>query len=122
MAGNPSYFNQYTSNGTLYYVILKNVDRSNKFYKMAINTPKFEKFGTNSVWYDSHDVRLTEREKEAVLAHLPKQAYDVMSKDHSESFKQDSSINLIRNNIKNNDVGGESYVEKFGKIVLLLVS
>ena len=115
MAGNPSYFNQYTSNGTLYYVILKNVDRSNKFYKMAINTPKFEKFGTNSVWYDSHDVRLTEREKEAVLAHLPKQAYDVMSKDHSESFKQDSSINLIRNNIKNNDVGGESYVEKFGK-------
>lgn len=115
MAGNPSYFNQYSSNGTLYYVILKNVDRSNKFYKMAINTPKFENFGTNSVWYDSHDVRLTEREKEAVLAHLPKQAYDVMSKDHSESFKQDSVINLIRNNITNNDIGGESYIEKFGK-------
>jgi hypothetical protein len=115
MAGNPSYFNQYSSNGTLYYLILKNVDRSNKFYKMAINTPKFENFGTNSVWYDSHDVRLTEREKEAVLAHLPKQAYDIMAKDHSESFKQDSAINLIRNNIKNNDVGGESYVEKFGK-------
>lgn len=114
MAGNPSYFNQYTSNGTLYYLILKNVERDNKFYKMAINTPKFEKFGTKSVWYDSHDVILSDREKEAVLAHLPKQAYDIMANDHSESFKQDSVINSIRNYIKDNYPGGETYIETFG--------
>lgn len=115
MAGNPSYFNQYSSNGTLYYLILKNVDRSNKFYKMAINTPKFQSFGTNSVWYDSHDNRLTDREKEAVLAHLPKQAYDVMAKDHSESFKKNPVISEIRETIRVSDIGNETYIEKFGR-------
>jgi hypothetical protein len=36
MKGQPSYFNQYSSSGNLYYLILKKVDRSNKFYKSNI--------------------------------------------------------------------------------------
>lgn len=114
MAGNPSYFNQYTSNGTLYYLILKNVDRDNKFYKMAINTKKFENFGVNSMWYDSHDNILSDREKEAVLAHLPKDAYNLMSKDHLESFKTISVITLIEDALLKSDIGSDTYVEKFG--------
>jgi hypothetical protein len=53
MKGQPSYFNQYSSNGNLYYLILKNVDRSNKFYKMAIQVPKNKRFDEASIWYDS---------------------------------------------------------------------
>jgi hypothetical protein len=59
MKNTPSYFNDYSSKGTLYYVILKKVDKSNKFYKMAIFTPKNKNFENDSVWYDSHDVRLS---------------------------------------------------------------
>ena len=95
MKGNPSYFNQYSSNGNLYYLILKNVDRSNKFYKMAIQVPKNGKFDSDSIWYDSTDERLTSREKESVLAHMPKDAYNAMVNDFKTSFPKEDVLDVI---------------------------
>ena len=95
MKGNPSYFNQYSSNGNLYYLILKNVDRDNKFYKMAIHAPKNGKFDSDSIWYDSTDERLTSREKESVLAHMPKDAYNSMVNDYKTSFPKENVLDVI---------------------------
>jgi hypothetical protein len=95
MKGNPSYFNQYSSNGNLYYLILKNVDRSNKFYKMAIQVPKNGKFDSDSIWYDSTDERLSSREKESVLAHMPKDAYNAMVNDFKTSFPKEDVLDVI---------------------------
>ena len=95
MKGNPSYFNQYSSNGNLYYLILKNVDRSNKFYKMAIQVPKNGKFDSDSIWYDSTDERLSSREKESVLAHMPKDAYNAMVNDYKTSFPKENVLDVI---------------------------
>jgi hypothetical protein len=95
MKGQPSYFNQYSSNGNLYYLILKNVDRSNKFYKMAIQVPKNKRFDEASIWYDSTDERLTSREKESVLAHMPKDAYNEMVNDYKTSFPEENPIDFI---------------------------
>jgi len=95
MKGNPSYFNQYSSNGNLYYLILKNVDRSNKFYKMAIHVPKNGKFDSDSIWYDSTDERLTSREKESVLAHMSKDAYNAMVNDFKTSFPKEDVLDVI---------------------------
>ena len=69
MANTPTYFNQYTSghDQSLYYVILKKFDRSNKFYKIAIHKKPGEE-----TWYDATDERMTEREKEVFNLGAPK--------------------------------------------------
>jgi len=95
MKNNPSYFNDYSSKGTLYYVILKKVDRDNKFYKMAIFTPKNKNFENDSVWYDSHDVRLSDREKESILTHMPKDIYNKMVDNYKSSFPKENVLDVI---------------------------
>ena len=95
MKGNPSYFNQYSSDGNLYYLILKNVDRSNKFYKMAIQVPKNKNFDEASIWYDSTDERLSSRERESVLAHMSKDAYNSMVNDYKTSFPKEDVLDVI---------------------------
>jgi hypothetical protein len=117
MKGNPSYFNQYSSNGNLYYLILKNVDRSNKFYKMAIHVPKNGKFDSDSIWYDSTDERLTSREKESVLAHMPKDAYNAMVNDFKTSFPKEDVLDVIYKIIpKVTTIHNEIYPFKGGKL------
>jgi hypothetical protein len=95
MKGQPSYFNDYNSKGTLFYLILKNADRNNKFYKMAIYTPKNKNFELASMWYDSHDNRMSDREKESVMAHMPKEAYDKMVDNYKSSFPEENPIDII---------------------------
>jgi len=95
MKNTPSYFNDYSSKGTLYYVILKKVDRDNKFYKMAIFTPKNKNFENDSVWYDSHDVRLSDREKESILTHMPKDIYNKMVDNYKSSFPKENVLDVI---------------------------
>jgi hypothetical protein len=95
MKNTPSYFNDYSSKGTLYYVILKKVDRNNKFYKMAIFTPKNKNFEDNSLWYDSHDVRLSDREKESILTHMPKDIYNKMVDNYKSSFPKENVLDVI---------------------------
>lgn len=126
MANQPSYFNQYSSNGNLYYLILKNVDRTNKFYKMAIQAPKNGRFDKDSVWYDSTDERLTSREKESVLAHMPSSAYNAMEEDFNKSFPTklplDILLKVLQNDeyyaIINNRINDFSYQYKNGRIDL----
>jgi len=123
MKGQPSYFNQYSSNGNLYYLILKNVDRSNKFYKMAIHVPKNKKFDEASIWYDSTDERLTSREIESVLAHMPRSAYDAMVNDYKVSFPEENPIDVIYKIIPNvNQSLVTSYKFKGGEIVTTIDS
>ena len=123
MKGQPSYFNQYSSNGNLYYLILKNVDRSNKFYKMAIHVPKNKKFDEASIWYDSTDERLTSREIESVLAHMSRNAYDAMVNDYKVSFPEDNPIDVIYKIMPNvNQSLVTSYKFKGGEIVTTIDS
>jgi hypothetical protein len=95
MKNTPSYFNDYSSKGTLYYVILKKVDRDNKFYKMAIFTPKNKNFENDSLWYDSHDVRLSDREKESILTHMPKDIYSKIVDNYKSSFPKEDVLDVI---------------------------
>ena len=69
MANTPNYFKQYASGDdqSLYYVILKKFDRSNKFYKIAIHKKPGEE-----TWYDATDERMTEREKDVFNLGAPK--------------------------------------------------
>lgn len=123
MANQPSYFNQYSSNGNLYYLILKGVDRNNKFYKMAIHVPKGKRFDADSVWYDATDERLTTREKESVLAHMPKDAYNAMVRDFEKSFPEESVIEIVSkvlSKVKENEE--YEYHFKGGKIEILIDS
>lgn len=82
MAGQPSYFESHTAeNQELYYIIFKKYDRSNKFYKIAVHiTP------TEEVWYDSTDLRLTNREKEVLKLAAPKIEQTIRN-DYEESMK-----------------------------------
>ena len=124
MHNQPSYFNQYSSNGNLYYLILKGVDRGNKFYKMAIHAPKGKRFDVDSVWYDATDERLTPREKESVLAHMPKDAYNAMAQDFEKSFPEGNMIDIVHRALSQvRGVNLESeYPFKGGKIEILIDS
>jgi hypothetical protein len=123
MKGQPSYFNQYSSSGNLYYLILKKVDRSNKFYKMAIHAPKNKRFEDDSIWYDSTDERLTSREKESVLAQMPKDAYNAIINDYKSSFHEDKPLDIIYKIIpKVTEKLDYKYKFKGGEIQLLIDS
>ena len=83
----PSYYNNYTSKGGLYYIILKNVPAENKFYKIGLFLP----YGTVDValgeWVDSKSVSLTPGELEMFMAFIPDEAFRLIEKDNT--------INLI---------------------------
>jgi hypothetical protein len=83
MAGTSSYFESHTSQEqALYYIILKNFNRDNKFYKIAIHiTPNTE------TWYDATDERMSDREKEVFSLGAPK-VIETIKNDYSEYVKE----------------------------------
>jgi hypothetical protein len=83
MAGTPSYFESHTKEDQgLYYIILKNFNKDNKFYKIAIHmTPNVE------TWYDSTDERMSDREKEVFSLGAPK-VIETIREDFKESQKE----------------------------------
>jgi hypothetical protein len=83
MAGQPSYFESHTKEDQgLYYIILKNFNKDNKFYKIAIHmTPNVE------TWYDSTDERMSDREKEVFSLGAPK-VIETIREDFKESQKE----------------------------------
>ena len=83
MAGTPSYFESHTKEDQgLYYIILKNFNRDNKFYKIAIHmTPNVE------TWYDSTDEKMSDREKEVFSLGAPK-VIETIREDFTESQKE----------------------------------
>ena len=87
MAGAPSYFESHTKEDQgLYYIILKNFNRDNKFYKIAIHiTPNVE------TWYDSTDERMSDREKEVFSLGAPK-VIETVRKDYQETQKNKGKV------------------------------
>jgi len=75
----PGYFDKYSSGeNELYYIIMKDFDIKNKFYKIALHvTPSGE--GT---WYDSHDIVLPPREVDILQVGLGKNAGKAISTDY----------------------------------------
>ena len=78
-----SYFKNYTEDGqSLYYVILKKFDISNKFYKIAIHMkPNLE------TWYDATDEIMSDREKEVFNLGAPK-VIQTIRKNYEESLNK----------------------------------
>ena len=87
MAGTPSYFESHTKDDQgLYYIILKNFNRDNKFYKIAIHiTPNVE------TWYDSTDERMSDREKEVFSLGAPK-VIETIREDYQETQKNRGKV------------------------------
>lgn len=85
--GKPSYFESHSSdNQALYYIILKNFNRDNKFYKIAIHmTPNLE------TWYDSTDERMSEREKEVFSLGAPK-VIETIKNDYSQVLTEGNQM------------------------------
>jgi hypothetical protein len=83
MSYDSSYFDSHTKGGQgLYYIILKNFNRDNKFHKIAIHmTPNVE------TWYDSTDERMSDREKEVFNLGAPK-VIETIRKDFKEFQKE----------------------------------
>ena len=81
MDSQSSYFESHTTgNQGLYYIILKNFDQSNKFYKIAIHiTPNVE------TWYDATDTIMSTREQEVFNLGAPK-VIEMVRKDYKESI------------------------------------
>ena len=79
MADESSYFESHTSGDqALYYIILKNFNIDNKFYKIAIHlTPNTE------TWYDATDEKMSERERDVFNLGAPK-VIETIRKDYSQ--------------------------------------
>jgi len=80
MESQSSYFENHTiGNQGLYYIILKNFDQSNKFYKIAIHiTPNVE------TWYDATDTPMSSREQDIFSLGAPK-VIGMVRKNYEES-------------------------------------
>jgi len=89
----PGYFDKYSSGqNELYYIIMKDFDISNKFYKIALHvSPSGEK-----TWYDSHDNQMPPREVEILEIGLGNKAFKTIAKDiiKSQSKILDEFFNL----------------------------
>ena len=83
MSYDSSYFESHTKDDQgLYYIILKNFNKDNKFYKIAIHiTPNTE------TWYDATDERMSDREKEVFNLGAPK-VIETIKNDYSEYIKE----------------------------------
>jgi len=76
----PGYFEKYsTGDNVLYYLIMKDFDISNKFYKIALHkTPREE------TWYDAQDTVMPPREVDILKVGLGKTANQKIEEDFSK--------------------------------------
>jgi hypothetical protein len=102
----PAYFDKYTSAGNeLYYVIIKELDKSNKFYKMALHKTRNE-----DTWYDSTDVAMPPREVEMIVLGIGKKGLQSIEDDFKSSTP--SRVNQVVKNLFREGVVLE-YIEDF---------
>ena len=83
----PGYFDKYTSgnNQLLYYIIMKDFDIKNKFYKIALHIgPSGEQ-----TWYDALDIAMPPREIDLLKVGLGKRAYNKLIEDISNKDRKD---------------------------------
>lgn len=73
----PGYYEKYTlGNQGLYYIIMKDFDISNKFYKIALH-----KDSNSDTWYDAQDTVMPPREVDVLKVGLGKKAYELINQD-----------------------------------------
>lgn len=95
----PGYFEKYTSgNNVLYYVMMKDFDISNKFYKIALH-----KTPTDETWYDAQDTVMPPREVDVLKVGLGKRATQALEKDFSK-HKNKELQDLFNENNENHVV------------------
>jgi len=93
----PGYYEKYTmGNETLYYIIMKDFDMSNKFYKIALHKGNYNV----DTWYDSHDTVMPPREVEILKVGLGKMANKMIEDDFKDNKNQELKEFF---NIKNNN-------------------
>lgn len=77
----PGYYDKYTSgNQGLYYIIMKDFDISNKFYKIALHRDNHQ-----DTWYDAHDTPMPPREVDVLKVGLGKKATKAIEDDFNEN-------------------------------------
>ena len=86
MTGTPSYFDNYTSKGNLYYIILKKMTRDNKFSKIALYLKPGTNFD-NGDYYNTKDDLLTKNEIELFKNFVIQKAVDSINEDNDKSNK-----------------------------------
>ena len=82
--GVKKHFANYTTNGALYYIILKKVEKDNMFYKIAISANYDSKI-INSDFWDAEDRLLSMSEKKLFFALVPSEAIAKMQEDLDNS-------------------------------------
>jgi hypothetical protein len=84
----PSFFQDYSSTGGLYYIILKNIPPDNQFYKIALHL----KFGFSNVmlgeWRDSKDDLLTPGELKMFMTFVPDEAFRKIEEENKVDINQ----------------------------------
>ena len=108
MKDNTSYFDNYTKNANLYYIIVKKKNVSDRFYKIALNIKPGQKL-IDAEWYDVMDNMLGYSEKDLFLTIIPQKAIDSIYEDlkqlkdswfTDELVPQIENTGLMRNVIK----------------------
>jgi hypothetical protein len=78
----PGYYDKYTTgNQGLYYIIMKDFDISNKFYKIALHRGDYNV----DTWYDAHDTPMPPREVDVLKVGLGKRATKAIEDDFNEN-------------------------------------
>jgi hypothetical protein len=80
MKDNTSYFDNYTKNANLYYIIVKKKKVSDRFYKIALSIRPGQKL-IDAEWYDVLDNMLGYGEKDLFLTIIPQKAIDSIYED-----------------------------------------
>lgn len=99
------YYNKYTRNGTLYYVILSNVGSESKFKKVAIQT-FYDTGFENSVYWDSLDNTMNAKQEELFNLILGKNALDAIINNYKKLVDENSKniFNSVKEFLSKNPV------------------
>ena len=82
----PGYYDKYTmGNQGLYYIIMKDFDIKNKFYKIALHKGNYNV----DTWYDAEDTVMPPREVEILKVLLGKKVSKLIEDDFSENKNQE---------------------------------
>lgn len=99
MAGTPAYFERYSNEGNLYYIILKKVSRESKYAKIALLLKPTVEFDKGD-FYNTKDHLLTDNEIEIFKTFVINKAVDAINNDNEESQKN-KWLNSISKEFKN---------------------
>jgi hypothetical protein len=99
------HFDRYTSKGNLYYIYLKKYENDNRFYRVALQT-FFDSNFDSSIYWDSLDEPMNEKESYLFKMFLPKKALEGIKQDFDVGTNLIPRIySIIKSEIRNNESG-----------------